>query len=72
MWDIPGGGVEPGESTADAVAREFLEETGLDIPVKGIATAFENIDTEGRPINSSLGRWSLQDGFDWATDLART
>jgi 8-oxo-dGTP diphosphatase len=28
-WSVPGGRVEPGESDADAVVREVLEETGL-------------------------------------------
>ena len=28
-WSVPGGRVEPGESPADAVEREVLEETGL-------------------------------------------
>ena len=28
-WEIPGGGIEPGESSARAAARELFEETGI-------------------------------------------
>ena len=30
-WEVPGGGVQAGEESADAVRREILEETGLDV-----------------------------------------
>jgi 8-oxo-dGTP diphosphatase len=32
-WSIPGGRVEAGESDAEALAREVLEETGLEVLV---------------------------------------
>lgn len=35
-WEFPGGKVEPGEDPADAVVREVLEETTLEIAVDGI------------------------------------
>jgi len=33
FWSPPGGGVEVGEMAKDALKREFLEETGLEISV---------------------------------------
>ena len=32
-WCLPGGGMDPGESAAEACAREVLEETGLEAQV---------------------------------------
>jgi 8-oxo-dGTP pyrophosphatase MutT (NUDIX family) len=39
-WVIPGGGIDEGESQADALKREMLEEIGLDIS-DGQITPFE-------------------------------
>jgi 8-oxo-dGTP pyrophosphatase MutT (NUDIX family) len=35
-WIIPGGGIDPDETKEDAVKREVLEETGIDISVAAI------------------------------------
>jgi 8-oxo-dGTP pyrophosphatase MutT (NUDIX family) len=36
-WELPGGGMEPGESWADTAQREIAEETGLRLPPEAIA-----------------------------------
>ena len=33
LWSIPGGRIEPGETDAEAVIREMIEETGLTVEV---------------------------------------
>lgn len=48
VWDTPGGKLEPGESPADAAAREADEELGLRAPLRAVAT-FDDLDpTSGR------------------------
>lgn len=41
FWAPPGGGVELGESAVDALRREFLEETGLEVEVAEFLFACE-------------------------------
>lgn len=43
VWQVPGGGLEHGERPQDAVVREFLEETGLEISIVRPLTAMSSV-----------------------------
>ncbi|MCB2190959.1 MAG: NUDIX hydrolase [Deltaproteobacteria bacterium] len=50
IWSIPGGGVEVGESLAQACAREVAEETAIEVRVGPMVEVIERIlrDPQGR------------------------
>ena len=39
-WNLPGGGMELGETVEDAVKREVLEETGLEVKVEQLVGVY--------------------------------
>jgi 8-oxo-dGTP diphosphatase len=45
-WSIPGGILEIGESLEEGVARELLEETGIEVRVIGLIEVFDRIYLE--------------------------
>ncbi|MEH6677453.1 NUDIX domain-containing protein [Phenylobacterium sp.] len=45
--DLPGGGIDPGESAEQALAREFVEETGLEVSAKARLTLADHYFVNG-------------------------
>jgi 8-oxo-dGTP diphosphatase len=52
QWSIPGGTLELGESLQAGVAREMLEETGLEVKVLDMIEAFDRIFTDQAAANA--------------------
>lgn len=60
QWSIPGGTLEIGETLQEGVARELLEETGLEVRVLDLIEVFDRIYREngsGGPADSKKPRF---------------
>jgi len=55
-WSIPGGTLELGESLQEGVARELLEETGIEVRVLELIEVFDRIYLEDGSIGAEVGR----------------
>lgn len=53
-WDLPGGGVETGETLCEALVREMREEVALDVEVKELLFVSEG---ERRARGQRIGVW---------------
>jgi 8-oxo-dGTP diphosphatase len=70
-WAIPGGFVDPGESLADAVRREALEETGLAVEVLRIFHVYSRPWRDPRGDTVSVVYWCRASGTPEGGDDAR-
>ncbi len=54
VWCLPGGGVEEGESLAEAAIREAKEETGLDVELTRLVGVYSRIGGMDRDVHGVL------------------
>ena len=67
LWNVPGGGVERGESPWDAVVREAREETGLEVRIERLAGVYAKPDQD---VVAFAFLCRVHDGEPVATDEA--
>jgi ADP-ribose pyrophosphatase YjhB (NUDIX family) len=54
-WSLPGGMLEVGETLAEGIAREMLEETGLVVEVGGVIEVLDRIIRDDEPEKAAAG-----------------
>ncbi len=61
-FDLPGGGVDPGETDAQAVVREFGEETGLIVRAGGLLGRADQFarNTEGQAFDIRAALFEIE------------
>ncbi|MGZ3275663.1 MAG: NUDIX domain-containing protein [Caulobacteraceae bacterium] len=72
FYDLPGGGIEPGESDGRALAREFSEETGLIVRGGEVLDRADQymVKSDGEPVNNrSVLMTAVIEGFDPSTKI---
>ena len=67
LWEFPGGTVEKGESSEEAIIREMREELGVEIGELFFLSTFED-ETENLKITVSLFRAVIKEGVLQALD----
>lgn len=70
--DLPGGAIDPGETEAEALVREFGEETGLRVRAGEAFTRADQfmVKEDGTPVNNRCGMFGATvDGEDAALKI---
>jgi 8-oxo-dGTP pyrophosphatase MutT (NUDIX family) len=58
-WGLPAGGIDPGETPAEAVVREVHEETGLEVRVTRVAGVFGGTGFRMRYENGDCAEYTV-------------